>query len=77
MKTIRLHIETQGRRGKTVTILEGFTHHIEYLQELIHKIKTYCGTGGTLKGNIMEIQGDMRHKIKPILIKEGFGVKGI
>ena len=77
METIRLHIETHGRHGKTVTILEGFTHHVEYLQELIHKIKTYCGTGGTLKGNIMEIQGDVRCKIKPILIKEGFGVKGI
>jgi translation initiation factor 1 len=75
VETIRLHIETQGRNGKTVTILEGFTHRIEYLQKLIRKIKTYCGTGGTLKGNAMEIQGDVRHKIKPILIKEGFVIK--
>ena len=76
METIRLHIETQGRHGKTVTVLEGFTRSADYLQKLTRKIKTTCGTGGTLKGTVIEIQGDIRLKVKPILIEEGFGVKG-
>ena len=77
METILIRLETHGRRGKSVTTLHGFTHRIEYLEDLTRKIKMKCGSGGTLKNGIIEIQGDARIKIKDLLLAEGFQVKGV
>ena len=76
METIFLHIEKKGRGGKTVTVLEGFTHDRSYLKELTSRLKQSCGTGGTLKDQKVEIQGDFRPRLREILLKEGFYVKG-
>ncbi len=77
METILIRLETQGRRGKAVTTLSGFTRPSDYLQVLARKIKMKCGSGGTLKGSMIEIQGDARAKIKDLLLAEGFQVKGV
>ena len=77
METILVRLETQGRRGKTVTTLRGFTRPSDYLEALTRKIKMKCGSGGTLKNGIIEIQGDARLKIKDLLLAEGFQVKGL
>jgi len=76
MEIIRLHIEKKNRGGKTVTVLEGFTHDHHYLEELARRLKQSCGTGGTLKDRIIEIQGDFRPRLRELLSKEGFQVKG-
>jgi translation initiation factor 1 len=77
METIYLHIEKKGRGGKVVTILKGFTRRSDYLEELTRKIKITCGTGGTVKERIVEIQGDCRNRIGELLQREGFQVKGL
>ncbi len=76
METIILRIEKKGRGGKTVTLLEGFTRDLPYLEELASRIKRFCGTGGTLKDRVVEIQGDFRQRVREILRDEGFQVKG-
>ena len=76
MEIVRLHIEKKGRAGKTVTVLEGFTRDYFYLEQLASRLKQTCGTGGTLKDLKIEIQGDFRNRIRDLLVKEGFQVKG-
>lgn len=76
METIHLRIEKKGRRGKTVTILQGFTRHADEIEELARKLKSACGTGGTVKDGCVEIQGDFRQQASALLQKLGFSVKG-
>ncbi len=76
LETIILRIEKKGRAGKTVTVLEGFTRHAQELEILAGRLKKACGTGGTLKGRSLEIQGDFRPRVREILLNEGFHVKG-
>jgi predicted translation initiation factor SUI1 len=76
METIHLRIEKKGRGGKTVTVLEGFTHDLAFLENLASNIKQSCGTGGTLRGSSIEIQGDFRLRIREILCRQGFELKG-
>jgi len=76
METINLRIEKKGRGGKTVTILEGFTHDLQFLEDIARKIKSACGTGGTVKDRTIEIQGDFRPQIRGILSGEKFNIKG-
>ena len=76
METIVLRIEKKGRGGKTVTVLSGFTHDQAYLENLAARLKRVCGTGGTLKERVVEIQGDFRPRVREILLADGFQVKG-
>jgi translation initiation factor 1 len=76
LENIRLYVDKKNRRGKTVTVLEGFTRPRSYLEDLAGQIKHSCGTGGTLKGLKIEIQGDFRPRIREMLLKEGFQIKG-
>ena len=76
METIKIHIEKKGLRGKTVTVLEGFTHDRQYMETLTSQLKKSCGTGGTLKDLTIEIQGDFRSRIREILFNQGFQIKG-
>jgi translation initiation factor 1 len=75
-ETVRLRIEKQGRGGKTVTVAEGFTRHLSDLEDLARRLKKSCGTGGTVRWGIVELQGDCRERVRPLLEKEGFRVKG-
>lgn len=64
-KTARLHvsIERAGRKGKTVTIIAGFQHDPETMEEIATALKQWCGAGGTVKGMTIEIQGDQRVRV--------------
>jgi translation initiation factor 1 len=72
---IRIHRESKGRGGKGVCIITGLKLKTDELNELAKKLKQACGTGGTVKDNIIEIQGDQRERIKLALEKLGYPVK--
>ena len=74
-QAIRLQASRKGRGGKTVTVITGFESKAETLTALLKKLKAHCGTGGTLKDNTLEIQGDHREKLLAFLIKEGYKAK--
>jgi len=69
--------ETKGRKGKGVVTITGLGLDSKELKDLAKKIKKICGTGGTVIGEVIEIQGDKREVIKQTLEKAGFKVKFI
>jgi translation initiation factor 1 len=68
--TIRL--DTRHRAGKAVTLIEGFVGSPGDLEELGKKLKTSCGTGGSVKDGGIIIQGDNRDKVVQWLQKNGY-----
>jgi translation initiation factor 1 len=72
---VRVRRETKGRAGKTVTAVEGVPLSIDSLRELASELKRRCGTGGTLKDGVIEIQGDHRDAVVAELTRRGFTVK--
>jgi len=72
---VRIHRETKGRGGKGVSLVKGLVLNDEQLKELAKKLKQHCGTGGTVKDGVIEIQGDQREKIKSVLENLGYAVK--
>lgn len=71
----RVRRETKGRGGKTVTTVSGIPLGERELRELTKSLKRRCGTGGTLKDGVIEIQGDHRDAVRGELEKRGFEVK--
>ncbi|WP_245942651.1 stress response translation initiation inhibitor YciH [Candidatus Colwellia aromaticivorans] len=71
----RIRRETKGRKGKGVVTITGLGLDSKALKELAKKLKKTCGTGGSVIGEIIEIQGDKREEIKASLEKAGFKVK--
>lgn len=69
--------ETKGRKGKGVVTITGLGLDNKALKELAKKLKKTCGTGGSVVGEIIEVQGDKREEIKTVLEKNGFKVKFI
>lgn len=69
---------TQDRRkwGRMVTIVK-FAGEVENLKRVLKKAKQYCASGGTIRNNTIEIQGDHRLKLKKFLIKQGFPEENI
>ncbi len=65
----------KGRKGKTVTVVSGFQISAAKLTELAKKLKSQCGSGGTVKDQTIEIQGDHCQKLVPLLKKLGYPVK--
>ena len=68
-------IERNGRGGKTVTLVKGFTGRTEDSVKLAGFLKTKCGVGGNVKNGDILIQGDFRDKILQLLQSEGYNVK--
>jgi len=65
--------QTAGRGGKTVTVVSGFMGISQAEKEqLAKKMQKACGTGGTVKGGCIEIQGDKREPVAKILAAAGF-----
>jgi translation initiation factor 1 len=69
---LRVRLDTKQRAGKSVTLIEGFVGKQEDLEELGKKLKSYCGTGGSVKGNEIVVQGDQREKVMQWLQKNGY-----
>lgn len=67
--------ETKGRKGKGVTTVRGLPLSGKALQDMAKKLKKQCGSGGTLKDNVLEIQGDHRDKLIELLKKQSWQVK--
>jgi translation initiation factor 1 len=74
-QNLRVQATRSGRKGKTVTVITGFQTQPETLTDLLKKLKTQCGTGGTVKDNEIEIQGDHKQKVLEILTQLGYKVK--
>ncbi|MBD2502335.1 translation initiation factor [Anabaena azotica] len=74
-QNVRVQATRAGRKGKTVTVITGFQTKPEILADLVKQLKTQCGSGGTVKDNEIEIQGDHKQKILEILIKLGYKAK--
>ncbi|MBF0501405.1 MAG: stress response translation initiation inhibitor YciH [Candidatus Riflebacteria bacterium] len=72
---VRLRREMKGRGGKTVTTISGVSGGEAVLDDLAKKLKKRCGTGGTVKDGVIEIQGDHRDVISAELQKAGYTVK--
>ena len=65
----------KGRKGKTATIVEGFTCPEDELLEVAARLKTRFGTGGSARGGEILIQGDVAAKVKALLTEMGYKVK--
>lgn len=74
-QTVYLHRESKGRGGKTVTLVKNLRLAPDDLKALARDLKQACGVGGTLRGEVIEIQGDQREKLLPLLRQRGFQVK--
>jgi protein-tyrosine phosphatase len=74
---VRLGRETKGRRGKGVTIVSDIPLNESELLELAKKLKDRCGTGGTVKDGVIEIQGDQRDRLAAVLESMGYRVKRV
>jgi translation initiation factor 1 len=72
----KLRTEKKGRGGKTVTVVYGLPQNAEFLKELSQELKRACGTGGTIVEGGVELQGDLRERVRDVLVKRGYGVKG-
>ena len=74
--TAKLRIERSGRKGKTVTVVDGLPRNPDFLEDLAKELKTACGAGGTARDDRIELQGDHRDKIRDLLCGKGWTVKG-
>jgi translation initiation factor 1 len=72
---VRVGQETKGRKGKHVTVIAGIPLDHAGLSKLVKKLKQKCGTGGTIKDGVIEIQGDHRDTLVEELKKQGYTVK--
>jgi translation initiation factor 1 len=72
----RLRMEKKGRGGKTVTVVYGLPENAGFLKELSQELKRACGAGGTIVEGGVELQGDLRERVRDVLQKRGYVVKG-
>lgn len=72
----KLRIEKSGRSGKTVTVVDGLPRNADFLKQLSQELKRACGTGGAVLESGVELQGDLRDRVRELLARKGFSVKG-
>jgi translation initiation factor 1 len=69
--------ETKGRRGKGVTVITGVPLGPTELAALARELKARCGSGGTVRDGVIEIQGEHRDRLVEELTRRGFRVKRV
>ena len=72
---VRVSRETKGRGGKAVTLVKGLALQADALSGLGKQLKAACGSGGTVKDGVIEIQGDHVDKVMTALKAQGHTVK--
>ncbi len=72
---VRVGRETKGRKGKGVTIISGLPLDSTGLEALAKELKKRCGSGGTVKDGVIEIQGDHRDLLLEEMSKRGWPAK--
>jgi len=73
--TAQLRVENAGS-GKRVTVIDGLPKNTGFLESLAKELKKSCGTGGKAGENLVELQGDQRERLRDLLAKKGWTVKG-
>ncbi len=69
---IKVRLDKKHRAGKAVTLVEGFSGKETAREDLGKKLKTFCGTGGSVKDGEIIVQGDNRDKVLQWLQKNGY-----
>jgi translation initiation factor 1 len=72
---VRIQVSRKGRGGKSVTIVSGLQHSEADLTTLAKKLKSQCGSGGTVKDGNVEMQGEHGPKLLEILVSLGYKAK--
>ncbi len=72
---IRVFLERKGRGGKSVSVLRGLRGDAAARKKLLKQLKSRLGTGGSLKDDVIEIQGDHRDRIVELLTQMGHKVR--
>ena len=72
---LRVWLDRKKRKGKVVTLIEGFVGTGDDLKDLARLLKTKCGAGGSAKAGEIIIQGDVRDQVMDILKAEGYNAK--
>jgi len=72
---VRVGRETKGRAGKTVTVVRGVDADAAGLAELGRRLRTHCGTGGTVRDGLIELQGDHCESVLRLLTQAGHTVR--
>ncbi|MBC7469281.1 MAG: translation initiation factor Sui1 [Ramlibacter sp.] len=72
---VRVSRETKGRGGKAVTVVRGVALSPQELAELGRQLRTSCGSGGTAKDGVIEVQGDHADRVVELLKARGHNVK--
>ena len=72
---VRVSRETKGRGGKAVTLVKGISLPINDLEALGKQLKAACGSGGTVKDGVIEVQGEHIERIVALLSARGYKAK--
>jgi len=75
LQKVTVHLDRKARGGKSVTVIEGLSMAQKDMEALLKKLKAGLGTGGTLKNDCLEIQGDHREALMLTLQKIGYRPK--
>lgn len=72
---VRVSRESKGRGGKVVTVVKGVLADAAALEQLGKQLKSACGSGGTVKEGVIEVQGDHVERVMAALHKQGHKVR--